>query len=61
VYSTAVHIWSELVATSLAFHYNHCILSNNHKKNSHYSPSHANSKELVKFTQASALTEFALP
>jgi len=25
-FTTAVHIWSELVATLLASHYNHCIL-----------------------------------
>jgi len=47
--------------TSLASHYNHSILLNKHKKDGHvYSPSHANSKYLVNFTQVSALIEFAL-
>ena len=29
---TTVQIWSELVATLLASHYNHCVLLNKHKK-----------------------------
>jgi len=37
--------------TSLAFHYNHCILLIIRRIVT-YSPSHANSKYLVKFTQA---------
>jgi len=34
-YSVEVHIWSELVATLLAFHYNHCILLNKPRKDGH--------------------------
>jgi len=35
VYSTSVQIWSGLVATLLASHYNHCVLLNKHKKDGH--------------------------
>ena len=34
-YLVEVHIWSELVATLLASHYNHYILLNKHKKDGH--------------------------
>ena len=52
--------WPELVATSLASHYNHYILLNSIRRIDTYSPSHANSKVLVKFTQVTALIEFAV-
>jgi len=35
VKSTPVQIWSELVATLLASHYNHCVLFNKHKNDGH--------------------------